>query len=914
MEEKKYAPIQTKLNYPQYLHESMQRPRLAILAEKLADIKLLSVIAPPGFGKSTFLAQLRKKLLEEYSEIEVAWLNLDEDDNDPITMTEYICAAFHQLDENIARRSIAILKSGSIRSLKELYVALIEDLYQSKKSFVLFVDDFHVLQKGESLQLWQWFIDHIPEALTIVISSRKKLELKLRKLYLNEEYSSVSARDLQFTKEEVRDFFLKYRKKNISESLLENIAEKTEGWVGALQMLFLIMQESSETESLIENFSGEHRELMDYLSEVVLEQLPEDLRNFILSISVLDRICASLAKDLSGEVNSQEILEDVDQRNLFLIELDNKKNWYRFHHLFRDFIRKQAFKLKGHDFLKNQYQLASVWFESAGYQHEAIHYALAGEDYTRAANLISQFAMNLVINQGDHRTMLYWMKQIPEEYLAPYPMIFLSYAFSLTFTTYFDQARSEIKKLKVNISSLPLTEESSNLLCFMEMNELLIEMFNDKIKYGRELAKSWLKKWPETHMHAYAMTLCVMGVSYFFSSEFEKGYKYFEDAIKILKQDQGSYLYIWALTLQIGICWTHGKLNQTLDLHEKIIAKINKMFGKDSPMYMLLKAAISDVYYEKGDFEEAYKQLKGKKLFVHSYSNTEGYIIYYNVYARMSLYKQDFTSASQYLIEAEKVAQELAFVRFQHQLVLLRIELYLQTDHISQAQQLLEKWEWNQSQDIEEEIEDTNLVIESIFSRLSLARVLIAQKFYSEALDKLKTLVILLRKSGLLRYLLNALIQEVLCYENIGEREKAHSKLEECIKLASEESFISVFLEYGLQINQQIYHLLKSLDLKGIKDSPQMIKFRNVLLKQFEDYFSYAQKKGESSLQLFEQVSTRELEILSILNSSMNNAEIAKSLHISLGTLKWHLHNIYQKLAAKNRSGAVIKAKKLQLI
>lgn len=910
-----YAPIRSKLIPPRYLNKAMQRPRLLKTGKDIVHSKVFSMVAPPGFGKSTLLAQLYEQLTKQNPQVKLAWLNLDSDDNDPITMAEYLFGAFNQCDSKLGLRSLEVLRSGALRSLKQIYVALCEDLYQSQEEYILFVDDFHLLENQEVLDLWQWFIESLPDSVHIVIASRKTLKLKLKKLQLNQDVQSLPLDDLQFNEEEIRDFIVKYHHKNISSELLYDIRSKTEGWIGALQMLILSMQSSSSVEEIIRKFSGEHKDIMEYLSEVVLDQLPEDIKQFMLQIAITERFCPSLATELSGAQNSEVLLQDIDARNLFLIPLDTQANWYRFHHLFQEFLQRQALKVLGKEKIEKLYQKASRWFEKAGSEREAIHYALSGKDYTRGAELLSQFAFKLIHNQGDHRSMLHWMKQLPEEYILTFPMIRLGYALSLTFTHDYNRAQSELNKIKAMMSPEAPQAMINIMLPILEMNENAIAVFQDHILVSRNLAKAWLKKWPETDKISQAFLLILEGYCHFFTSSLKEGAQVLKTAAEIFKKENAVYFYSWAWICLAGIYWTHGDLTQAIEVSETMLFSKNiKKNEKNLSLEKFLETMVANVNYERTDFSNAKKLLSDKKIYLYSFSNTDPSIIYYITYIRIFMFHHEWAQAEKFLQEGENWAQEINFSRLQSNLALLKIELYLQTERIHLVQQILDERQWNSPEDLTEEIEDTNAMIENIFARLANSQILLVQKNYEEAAKKLNILAKLLKKIGLRRYLLSAMIQESICLELMGKKKSAASKIKASLQLAAPEGFISIFLENNPEHNQLVYLLLKDLEVKEATQKTQIYQLRNKIMREYEKKDKLQQNQENISLTPSEEFSLRELEILSMLDSSKNNAQIAKSLYISVGTLKWHLHNIYQKLDVKNRSGAILKAKKLEII
>ena len=334
-----HAPIHTKLNPPHYSQEAMPRPRLAALCEKIENLKLLGITAPPGYGKSTLLSQLRLQLIHSHPEFHFAWLNLDSDDNDPMRMTEYLCAAFYHCDPLVGKRSLDTLKSRGLSNLKELYVALVEDLQQCKKGFILFVDDFHFLENGESLKLWQWFFDHLPEKLRVVLASRKAMPLSTKRLQLNQVCQILNSEMLLFNYQEVIDFFLKHHQLSVSEELLRIVYEKTEGRAGALQRLYLSIQQDTNLQTLIEKFSRENQDIMEYVSEVIIEQLSSDFKEFMMNTAVLNRVCTAVVNRLSDEIFGQNKLEEAEHRSSALIPLEKEMQNPRITKLYNGLLR-----------------------------------------------------------------------------------------------------------------------------------------------------------------------------------------------------------------------------------------------------------------------------------------------------------------------------------------------------------------------------------------------------------------------------------------------------------------------------------------------------------------------------------------------------------------------------------------------
>ena len=418
------APIlATKLYIPPHRLKVVLRPRLIErLNEGLsASRKLTLISAPAGFGKTTLVSEWLAGCRRP-----VAWLSLDEGDNDPTRFLTYLVAALQTIAANIGKGVLAVLQSPQPSPTESILTILLNEITTIPDNFFLVLDDYHVIDSKPVDEALTFLLEHSPPQMHLVITTREDPHLPQARLRARDQLTELRAADLRFTPSEAAEFLNQVMGLNLSAEDIAALEARTEGWIAGLQLAALSMQGNKDVSGFIREFAGDHRYIVDYLVEEVLKSQPEPIRSFLLQTSILDRLNGSLCDALTGNEEGNARLEALQRGNFFVIPLDDKCNWYRYHHLFADVLRMHLIA-EQLDQVPVLHRRASEWYEKNGLPHDAIRHALAAGDFERAADLI-ELVMPAMNHNRQFATMLGWLKALPDELVRVRPVLSTWYA------------------------------------------------------------------------------------------------------------------------------------------------------------------------------------------------------------------------------------------------------------------------------------------------------------------------------------------------------------------------------------------------------------------------------------------------------------------------------------------------------
>jgi ATP/maltotriose-dependent transcriptional regulator MalT len=407
------ALVTTKVRVPRTRTELVPRPRLREALVRNEGRRLTLVSAPAGFGKTTLLSEwLEHRSGDGRS---VAWLSLEEADNDPARFLAYLVSALRSaLGEGIGEGVLASLRLPEFPPVEAVVGVLINELADVRHEEVTIVlDDYHVIHSGPIHEATSFLLEHLPENVHLVISSRADPPIPLAKLRARDQVTEIRAAGLRFTTEEATAFLKGVMGLTLSAADVAALEEVTEGWIAALQLAALSMRDREDVSGFVETFSGSNRHVLDFLAEEVLERQPEGVREFLLNTSVLERMSAPLCDALTSRNDGQQMLERLEHDNLFVIALDDERRWYRYHHLFADVLRSRL-QREQPERIRELHRRAAAWYERNGWMSEAIRHALAAQEHDRAADLVEQVARKMW-NRGEAMTLLGWLEALPEE-------------------------------------------------------------------------------------------------------------------------------------------------------------------------------------------------------------------------------------------------------------------------------------------------------------------------------------------------------------------------------------------------------------------------------------------------------------------------------------------------------------------
>src|SRR6266487_4393652 len=464
----KVTPIlATKLYLPRLRPNVVSRPRLIERLNEGLHRNLILISAPAGFGKTTLVSEWVASC-----DRQVAWLSLDDQDNDLTRFLTYLVAALQTIAPTIGEGVLGALQSPQPPPTEAILTALLNDLTTIRDHFVLVLDDYHVLDAKAVDHALTYLVEHLPPQTHLVIATREDPQLPLARLRARGHLTELRATDLRFTPAEAAGFLNQGMGLKLSAEDIATLERRSEGWIAGLQLAAISMQGQQDATSFITSFTGSHHFVLDYLVEEVLGQQSERLQTFLLRTSILDRmsgpLCDAVLLDPSG--SGQATLEHLERANLFLVPLDNERRWYRYHHLFADLLRQrlhQSFASSPGDAESQVNELhirASVWYEDHGLEIEAFHHAVAANDVEHATRLVEGKGMPLQF-RGAVTPVLHWLKSLPKKVLDARPSLWVMYASALSMTGHLTGVEEKLQAAEAALQGVePEDDKTRNLV------------------------------------------------------------------------------------------------------------------------------------------------------------------------------------------------------------------------------------------------------------------------------------------------------------------------------------------------------------------------------------------------------------------------------------------------------------------
>ncbi|RPJ25029.1 MAG: hypothetical protein EHM33_15880, partial [Chloroflexi bacterium] len=484
--------LSTKLHIPHTRVHAVSRPRLT--EKLLAGVKrpgsFVLLSGPAGFGKTTLLSEFAAELQRP-----VAWVSLDEADNDPIRFWTYLLTACQSIRLEIGESGLALLQTPQPLPEATIPTILINDLVRLGTALVIVLDDYHTIQNQAIHSALAFLLDHLPDTLHLVISTRVDPPWPLARFRARDQLVEIRAADLRFTTDETAVFLNQVMGLNLSAENVAALEARTEGWIASLQLAALSMKGRSDVTGFIEAFTGSHVYVAEYLIEEVLGCQSQAVKTFLMQTSILERLNASLCEAVTGHAESQVLLRDLYQANLFVIPLDDAGQWYRYHQLFADLLKARLQQTLSADAIRTLHQRAATWYEQAEMLPEAIEHALTASNYTHAAQLIEKAAMPMILN-AYFRTVEGWLQIIPPEYLNESLRANMAFAWMHLMRRNFTQAAPHLERLQSLFSAANAAELDASLQGeWFALQSMLLGM-QGKVAESTDLAERALKILP----------------------------------------------------------------------------------------------------------------------------------------------------------------------------------------------------------------------------------------------------------------------------------------------------------------------------------------------------------------------------------------------------------------------------------
>lgn len=888
----------TKLNPPPVPRELVLRPRLIDRLNRGLEGKLILVSTPAGYGKTTLLSAWAAQC-----PLPVAWISLDEGDNDPVRFLQILAAAFNPIFPGIDQSLSNSLQSPQAPALEELLASLLNEIAQISRAFVLVLDDYHLITEPAIHRAMITLLGHLPAQMHLAIASRADPPLQLARLRARSELTELRLADLCFTLGEASQFLLRSMELRLPADQVAALTARAEGWIAGLQMAAISLRSATDPAGFIQSFSGSHRFILDYLVEEVLQDQPEEVQTFLLKTSVLNRLAGPLCDVVAGLQDSQEILERLERHNLFIIPLDEERVWYRYHQLFLDLLRKRALqRFPGEQ--AGWQRAASRWFESQGYLEEATEYALAAGDFTRAAGLVETAAQSTLL-RSEIYTFRGWVKCLPEAELDARPDLILFYAWVLVLT---DSPPDSVEPWlnKVNLRTERIAAKVSVIRGYQAF------MQGDIMRAMILLQQAQAGLSPEETLFR-SVVAWMLSLVYVQSGDFHTGGQALEEVFQTSLQKKQLIIAVGARCALAELALRQGQLQAACEHYEAALSIAHDSQGR-LPVAARPLMGLSDVRREWNDLDQAIHDCsEGISLAGQLRESTA--IVGHITLARIRQALGEEGQAQ----EALQKAWELACQTEATVLDDLYVRLSLARLAIQQGD-LAEVERWMDERGLPAGFSPDDLDQKDDYYRyhvlkyelLVAARGLIASGQPQQALGLLAPLLFRMEAQGRVHLVIEALLLEALAHQALGDRVRALACFERSLALAEPGGYTRLFLDEGTAIlpllqaaargettPEYASRLLAALEAESAP-AGQAVLTRSTLPSQ--------------TTGLIEPLTERELELLALIAAGLSNQEIARRLFISLPTVKWHTSNIYGKLGVRNRMQAVAHARELGIL
>ena len=917
--------LETKLYIPNRRSGLVSRPRLLERLHQGIERKLTLVSAPAGFGKTTLLAEW---LAAPPASVRAAgWVSLDQSDNDPALFWAYFIRALQKVLPKVGEGALSLLHSPQHLPIESVLTTLINEINAiehdpstgSGHRFALILDDYHVIDAQPVHHAISFLLNHLPPQMHLVIASRSDPPLPLARLRGSGESTELRASDLRFTPDEAAAFLNEVMGLELSASDVAALETRTEGWIVGLQLAALSMQGREDTHEFVRAFAGDDRYIVDYLIEEVLQRQPEPVRSFLLQTSILDRLSGPLCDAVTCREDGKEVLEALERSNLFVIPLDDKRHWYRYHHLFADVLRVHSMEEQP-DLVPTLHRRAAAWFEERGMAAEAIEQARAVGDHETVARLL---AANFEEFEriGRYASISSWSASLPEEMVRKRPRLALIHAsVALVFDDNNQAARrltswaeEAINAIEDGGGFIPSDDVDGTVVGAEGLEALKGEMLAMKLIHSARklpaeeiaaIAGQALELLPPSKHRVRGMLHMIDAALQMTFSDLRSALPNLERSVDEARRAQNPPLLAGILTHRGQVYVAMGRLEDGRRSFEEALLTSQNVSAEANWLMCSPHTSLAEVLLERADLAGATDHV-AKALEFASKSPTRSPVLYaWTTAAQVLMAAGDIKAAIEQLEKAQEFVRGSRDSRFFSFLSSVKLKIYCWNGDLEAAADVV------RGRDLSPDVAvDSNNEEEMT----AYARYLIARGDFGDVAQVLSRVLPIVRGGGRVQHEIHALVLQALAHELLGERALALESLGRATMLGEPGRFNRTFTGEGLVITGLVEALADAVQRgRGPAEagSPSYLAY---LLREMTVRPETASAQSVAA-GLVEPLTAREVEILRLIATGMRNQEIADHLFISLHTVKRHIANAYGKLGVSHRTEAVARANELNLL
>jgi LuxR family maltose regulon positive regulatory protein len=878
--------LATKLYVPPPRPKAVLRPRLIERLNEGLEMgcKLTLISASAGTGKTTLVSEWIASCGRP-----VAWLWLDEGDNDPTRCISYLVKALQTIKAGIGEGLVAALQSPQPLQLKTILTTLLNEISILPEHFLLILDDYHLIDSQPVDQTLAFLIEHQPPQMHLVLATREDPHLPLALLRARGQLTELRAADLRFTPAEAAEFLNRVMGLNLSDGDVAALETRTEGWIAGLQMAAISMRGLPDAASFIQSFTGSHRFVLDYLLEEVLQRQPLEVQTFLLRTSILERLCGPLCDAVlhTSSGSGDATLLSIERANLFVVPLDNERRWYRYHHLFGDLLRKRLGQNLAPERIAELHIQASEWYENNDLLLDAFRHAAAANDIERAVRLMESKKMPIHV-RGAARMILSWLEALPKSLLDARPALWWKQA-ALLLVIGQPKGVEEIlqaTEAALDAASVPgaeLDDTTRDLIGKIAAARANLAQTEAEAETILVHARRALESLHPDNLSDRSIATRTMGFAYYLQRDLAMAGRAYAEALS-LAQAAGDHINSTLASIRLGqIQEGKNQLHLAAETYQQVMQLVDDYSPSNASVAYL---GLARVFYEWNDLNAAEQYGEQSLRLAQQYDQVIDRLILSEMFlARLKLARGDTSTATHILSQVEQTARQENYTFRVPDIAYDQAFVLLRQGNTGAALQL------TQQNDLP----------------LMQARVLVARDNPSAALAVLEPLRQEAEAKGWASRLLMAMAVQSVALDVYGEKQKAVDLLGKVLAQAEPEGNVRLLVDEGTRMGE----LLSAAAAQGVRPG-----YVNKLLAAFT-----AEPKGQQPItsvpgasSLVEPLSPRELEVLALIAEGLSNQEIGERLFLALDTVKGHNRRIFEKLQVQRRTEAIARARELGLL
>ena len=879
------------------------RPRLSDMVANSGSFRLALISAPAGYGKTTMLSEWYLALQED--EVTAAWLSLDAYDNEPRRFLVHLVSAIQAARSDIGKEALAYLTANPDVLVEDVVESLVHDFGTTNSPVVAFLDDYHEIHDRTIHAVMEFLLRYAPSNVRFVIGTRRDPRLPIERLRARGEVLEIGWDDLRFNVDETRDYLTEACRLKLSDDQVRVFRRRTEGWITGLQLAAMSFNGEEDADRFVTSFSGAQRKIADYLLDGVFRRQTAGVRQFLMRTAILDRLSSPLCDMLTGRQDGRHMIETLEKGNLFLFELDDHRVWYRYHHLFAEFLRSRL-RTEHPEEIAGLHDRASEWCEMNGYLTEAVRYAIAGNRIERAARLLETAGREL-FRRGDFKELHRWIEALPEDAVRRSPVLCTLHAWALGYLGEFDRARHRIECAGKAFSGRGKPEgmdssEKASIRAELRVLRSVLGIIRSDEPDVSALRSGIVSLFPrdESVLRSYASI--ALGFASRVGGDLPLALRHFQEALEVSEGANSSLVDLNA-RLNIGIVkYLMGRNTAAEESFRKSLEVARERSWLRSIGAAFLRYGLALALHDRNRLGEALGELS-QAIEILETSDAFGFLgmaLVERARTQILLGKRDLAVAD--LARARQVARKHDVERVSFRADLLEARTAAREKDPGKAERFLEA---------ARSVSGTgNVHGRTVFPEkhenflMERLRVLLVRERFGEAEKLAGRALRSAVTAGRGRNAVEFLVLQAMAWDGLSRPEKASAGLERALLLSRGEGIVRPFVDAGRALIPYLRQLKKRESSRASVSA---------ILSALEDHGDPAAGVTTTG-GISESFHHREVQILELASQGLRNREIGKHLFLSEETVKWYMKRLFCKLGVRTRTEAISSARKLGLL